>query len=103
MAGAFATAVKPDFDSGITNMPTSITAVTAAAVLLAGADFVNNGTTPETVDMTDTAGNSISKGVIIQPGAPPVTISWNVKPVTGVKWTSTSANIAGHVYGYLAT
>jgi hypothetical protein len=103
MAGAFALAVKPDFDSGISDMPGASTAVTAASVLLAGADFVNTDADPQTITITDTAGLLIAKDVVIQPGAPPVTISWNVKPVLGVKWSGTSTNVKGHIYGYLAT
>lgn len=100
MAWPFSNVVAPNLDTtpGFA-VPTSPTAITVLTAWLIGAHFTNNDASARTVTVTDTAGSLLCK-LELPPGAEQP-YEWAFRPVLGVKWSASGANVKGHIWGYV--
>lgn len=100
MAWPFASVAAPNLDSGPgVAIPTSATAITAAAAWLMGAHLKNTTGATITVTITDTAGATVVGPIDLPPNAEQP-YEWAFRPLTGVKWVASDAGATGQIWGY---
>lgn len=105
MTSAFATAVLPNFDSGIVAVTTPSIAdvpntTTSTQLLLSGMSFSNTNGNQRTVKVTDGGGASIVPDITV-PANSVVSLDWNLMPITGLRWSASGAGVNGKAWGYL--
>ena len=106
MAWPFSTIAAPNLDSGLVQLPNTLTNIptsAAAACWLIGASFTNgNAAQAVTVTVVDGAGGKIVDALTIGPGQTK-TLPWEFLPVTGIlQWSgSLAATVTGKIWGYI--
>lgn len=102
MAWPFSTAPAPSFDSAITAVPTSLTAVPNAtsATWALGMNFANTTAALITIRVTNTAGDDILPTVDV-PANSALPIAFAFLPCVGLKWIASATGVKGQIWGYV--
>lgn len=100
MSWPFETCVAPSFDTGLVEVPTSLTVVSIATLYLMGAYFNNTTAAMITITVTNTAGVGLASALEVPAGMPlrlPIEL---FQPTVGLKWQASGAGLKGQMFGY---
>ena len=97
----FTNSVAPTFNTGIQDVPTSLTSVTTALGWLLNAEFTNKTNATIWVSVTETTATSfVVYRMEVSPGGEPKQMPTTFRPLTGLKWQASAVGLMGQMWGY---